>query len=406
MFELNDRKPALVKVIGVGGGGCNAVAHMASAEVEGVELVYTNTDARALQGCRLGAVAQLGPALTRGLGAGADPAVGKDAALEVRAQLAELAQGADMVFVTAGMGGGTGTGAAPVIAQAAREQQILTVAVVTTPFAFEGRKRMAVARRGIEELGRCADSLITIPNERLLPVLGSDFAFVDAFAAVNDVLKDAVQGIAELITRRGLINVDFADVRTVMSGTGPAMMGSGAARGPERARQAIRAAVASPLLEDVDLRGARGILVNVTAGPSLSMGEWHEVGETVEALAAQDATVVVGTVLDEALGDELRVTVVATGLGQQPQARATPPARTEARPPAPQPPAPRPPAPRRPAPSAAPLPVSEAIDYRALEPPPFLRKDGDRAAHLVAGADAPERQELLNLRRFLRQQAP
>jgi len=317
MFELMDSysQSAVIKVVGVGGGGGNAVEHMVAQDIEGVEFICANTDAQALKNVRSRIALQLGTTITKGLGAGANPQVGRDAALEDRERLEEILEGADMVFITAGMGGGTGTGAAPVVAQVAKELGILTVAVVTKPFPFEGTKRMEVADAGITELKHYVDSLITIPNEKLLSVLGKNISLLDAFKAANDILLGAVQGIAELITRPGLINVDFADVRTVMSEMGMAMMGSGKASGDDRAQVAAEAAIASPLLEDVNLSGARGILVNVTAGLDMSIGEFEEVGNTVKSFASDDATVVVGTVIDPEMSGELRVTVVATGLG-------------------------------------------------------------------------------------------
>lgn len=317
MFELVDSVPqnAVIKVIGVGGGGGNAVKHMIASDIEGVEFVCANTDAQALMDIDVRTVLQLGNSMTKGLGAGANPDVGRQAAMEDRERIAEILEGADMVFVTAGMGGGTGTGAAPVVAEIAREMGILTVAVVTKPFPFEGKKRMAIAEAGIRELSERVDSLITIPNEKLLSVLGTKTSLLDAFRAANNVLLGAVQGIADLIIRPGMINVDFADVRTVMSEMGMAMMGTGVATGENRAREAAEAAIRSPLLEDVDLQGARGILVNITAGIDLSLGEFTEVGDTISEFASADATVVVGTVIDPEMKDELRVTVVATGLG-------------------------------------------------------------------------------------------
>ncbi|MEC9156477.1 MAG: cell division protein FtsZ [Pseudomonadota bacterium] len=316
MFELVDSAPqsAVIKVIGVGGGGGNAVEHMVSKQVSGVDFIATNTDAQALKGLAAQTTMQIGSSVTKGLGAGANPDIGRAAALEDRDRIAELLNGSDMVFVTAGMGGGTGTGAAPVVAEVAKELGILTVAVVTKPFDFE--KRKSNAEQGIKELAAHVDSLITIPNEKLLEVLGEKTSVLDAFAAANDVLLGAVQGIADLIIRPGMINVDFADVRTVMSEMGMAMMGTGAAAGENRAREAAEAAIRSPLLEDVDLNGARGILVNVTAGMDLSIGEFTEVGRCVEEFASSDATVVVGTVIDQTLQDEMKVTVVATGLGK------------------------------------------------------------------------------------------
>jgi len=319
MFELLDScgQSAVIKVIGVGGGGGNAVQHMVDANIDGVEFICANTDAQALQNMAARTTLQIGGSITKGLGAGANPDVGRQAAHEDRERIAEVIEGADMLFITAGMGGGTGTGAAPVVAQIAKELGILTVAVVTKPFTFEGSRRLHVAHNGIKELSQYCDSLITIPNEKLQLVLGKQISLLDAFKAANDVLLGAVQGIAELITRPGLINVDFADVRTVMSEMGMAMMGSGTAKGDDRAREAAEAAVASPLLEDIDLMGANGILVNVTAGLDLGIGEFEEVGNTVKEFASENATVVVGTVIDPDMRDELRVTVVATGLGMQ-----------------------------------------------------------------------------------------
>lgn len=319
MFELMDTHTsnAVIKVIGVGGGGGNAVNHMAASNIEGVDFICANTDAQALKGSTVKTILQLGSGITKGLGAGADPSVGRTAAMEDRDRIQDALEGADMVFITAGMGGGTGTGAAPVVAEVAKELGILTVAVVTKPFPFEGSKRRRIAEEGIAELAKTVDSLITIPNEKLLAVLGKEMTLLNAFRAANDVLLNATQGIAELITRPGLINVDFADVKTVMSEMGVAMMGTGAASGEHRAREAAEAAIRSPLLEDIDLAGARGILVNITAGMSLSIGEFDEVGNTVRDFADDDATVVVGTVIDPDLDEELRVTVVCTGLGER-----------------------------------------------------------------------------------------
>ena len=320
-FELVEKLApnAVIKVFGVGGGGGNAVAHMVNAGVEGVEFVTANTDSQAIKQCGAKLQLQLGGNVTKGLGAGANPEVGRQAALEDRERILEALDGADMVFITAGMGGGTGTGAAPVVAQLAKERGILTVAVVTKPFPFEGRRRMQVALKGIEELANHCDSLITIPNEKLITVLGRDATMVQAFRAANDVLLGAVQGIADLIVRPGLINVDFADVRTVMSEMGLAMMGSGSARGDDRAQAAAEAAISNPLLDEVNLAGANGVLVNITAGPDFTMREFDEVGRTIEEFASEDATVVIGTVLDPDMADEVRVTVVATGLNRQAQ---------------------------------------------------------------------------------------
>jgi cell division protein FtsZ len=318
MFELMDAysQSAVIKVVGVGGGGGNAVKHMASCGIEGVEFICANTDRQALLNADVKTTLQIGCNITKGLGAGASPDVGYKAAMEDRDRLEELIQGADMLFITAGLGGGTGTGAAPVIAQIAKELGILTVAVVTKPFDMEGGKRMQVADNGLIELAKSVDSLITIPNEKLLSVLGPDVTLLDAFKSANEVLQGAVQGIAELITREGLINVDFADVRTVMSEMGMAMMGTGVASGEDRAREAAEAAVSSPLLEDINLSGANGILVNVTAGEDLSIGEFTIIGDTVKEYASDDATVVIGTVIDPTMSNTIRVTVVATGLGK------------------------------------------------------------------------------------------
>ena len=397
MFELMDAysQSAVIKVIGVGGGGGNAVAHMVTAGIDGVDFMCINTDAQALKHAKVKTALQIGCNITKGLGAGADPEVGRQAAMEDRDRIVELVEGCDMLFITAGMGGGTGTGAAPVVAQVAKELGILTVAVVTRPFEMEGNKRSYIADNGIAELSKYCDSLITIPNQKLLTVLGPQTTLLDAFKAANQVLQGAVQGIAELITRPGLINVDFADVRTVMAETGMAMMGSGAASGEGRARAAAESAVSSPLLEDINLAGAHGILVNVTAGMDLSIGEFQEVGQIVKQFASDDATVVVGTVIDPELANQVRVTVVATGLGRpaaaarpvQPRealmardsrdARAEPPMRVVRR---------------------APL---SSSDYAALDKPTVQRQRavGDG---LLPAADA---EELLDIPAFLRRQA-
>jgi len=381
MFELMDAytENAVIKVIGVGGGGGNAVEHMVSCGIEGVDFICVNTDAQALKKIKAKTVLQVGGSMTKGLGAGANPDIGRQAALEDRDRLVEVLEGADMVFITAGMGGGTGTGAAPVVAQIAKELGALTVAVVTRPFSFEGRKRSAVAGDGLKELGKHVDSLITIPNQKLVSVLGKDISLLEAFKSANDVLRGAVQGIAELITREGLINVDFADVRTVMSEMGMAMMGTGAASGEDRARMATEMAIASPLLEDVDLMGARGILVNVTAGPDMSMGEFHEVGQIVEELAAEDAVIVVGTVLDPDIGKELRVTVVATGIGHPVKSEQQPPVKLVQR-----------------------NHKSGEVDYGELERPTVIRRRavGDS---MTAPTDADL--EYLDIPAFLRKQA-
>ena len=331
MFELMDTesKNAIIKVIGVGGGGGNAVQNMVDSGIEGVEFICANTDAQALEGSGVNTLLQLGNALTKGLGAGADPGIGREAALEDRERIKELIAGTDMLFITAGMGGGTGTGAAPVVAEMAKELGILTVAVVTKPFPFEGPKRMSVADAGIAELAESVDSLITIPNAKLLTELGKSVTLLDAFKAANDVLLGAVQGISELITRPGLINVDFADVRTVMNEMGVSMMGQGSASGEERATKAAQAAIASPLLDDVDLKGAQGILVNITAGLDMGIMEFEEVGAAIREFASDEAVVVVGTVIDPEMSDEIRVTLVATGLDKKVELKAVPVAPTE-----------------------------------------------------------------------------
>ena len=319
MFELVDNVPqsAVIKVIGVGGGGGNAVNHMIKNNIEGVEFICANTDAQALKNVGARTVLQLGPGVTKGLGAGTNPDIGRKAAIEDRERIAEVLEGADMVFITTGMGGGTGTGAAPVIAEVAKEMGILTVAVVTRPFPFEGKKRMQVADEGIRSLAECVDSLITIPNEKLLTILGKDASLLSAFSKADDVLAGAVRGISDIMQRPGLMNVDFADVKTVMGEMGMAMMGTGSASGPNRAREATEAAIRNPLLEDVNLQGARGILVNITAGLDLSLGEYAAVGEIIEAFASEHATVKVGAVIDADMRDELHVTVVATGLSSR-----------------------------------------------------------------------------------------
>jgi len=319
MFELMEdhNQDAIIKVIGVGGGGGNAVEHMVCQTIEGVEFITANTDSQALRNSSANVTLQMGCDVTKGLGAGANPEIGRKSAEEDRESIKQILQGADMVFIAAGMGGGTGTGAAPVVAEIAKEMGILTVAVVTKPFPFEGKKRMNYAEQGIEFLSKNVDSLITIPNEKLLKVLGPGTSLLDAFKAANNVLLGAVQGIAELITRPGLINVDFADVRTVMSEMGTAMMGSGIASGEDRAEEAAEAAISSPLLEDVDLAGARGILVNITAGMDISIDEFETVGNAVKAFASENATVVVGAVIDPEMTEDLRVTVVATGIGAE-----------------------------------------------------------------------------------------
>jgi cell division protein FtsZ len=401
MFELMDAysQNAVIKVIGVGGGGGNAVAHMVTSGIEGVEFLCINTDAQALKHSKVKTSLQIGCNITKGLGAGADPEIGRQAAMEDRDRIVEMIEGCDMLFITAGMGGGTGTGAAPVVAQVAKELGILTVAVVTRPFEMEGGKRTLVANHGLSELGKYVDSLITIPNQKLLTVLGAKTTLLDAFKSANHVLQGAVQGIAELITRPGLINVDFADVRTVMSETGMAMMGSGAARGENRAKEAAEMAVSSPLLEDINLSGAHGILVNVTAGMDLSIGEFQQVGEIVKQFASDDATVVVGTVIDPELSDEMRVTVVATGLGRPEVAHGRAPFGREV--PTLQKVAPQQAAPAEPAMRVVPRRPLTAADYAALDKPAVQRQRavGDGLHGTM------ESEDVLDIPAFLRRQA-
>ena len=393
MIELIDTEQpeAVIKVIGVGGCGGNAVDHMIGNGVAGVEFICANTDAQALKRNQSKITMQLGGNVTKGLGAGANPEVGRQAAIEDRERIAEMIQGADMLFITAGMGGGTGTGAAPIVAEIAREMGVLTVAVVTKPFAFEG-KRKKIAEAGIEALKQHVDSLIIIPNDRLMEVLGDDVSYEDAFRASNDVLNGAVAGIAEVINCPGLVNVDFADVRTVMSENGVAMMGSAMASGPDRAQVAAERAAASPLLEDVNLTGARGVLVNITASKSLKLKEVHEVMNTIRSFTAEDATVIFGSVLDESIGDQLRVTIVATGLGgsvakRQPQIVNSAPAMA-----------------RTGTDDAVGAPMSSpagAINYHDLDTPAFARKRRDATVNAMqqSGIDT------LDIPAFLRKQA-
>ncbi len=387
-FEMVDEfgQNAVIKVIGIGGGGSNAVDYMVSSNIEGVEFICANTDAQALRRTSAKVMLQIGGELTKGLGAGANPEVGKQAAMDDRDRIQEVIRGADMVFLTAGMGGGTGTGAAPVFAEIARDLGALTVAVVTKPFPFEGNKRRIIAERGIDELSRYVDSLITIPNEKLLPVLGKDTSLLQAFAAANNVLLGAVQGIAELITRPGLINVDFADVRTVMAEMGMAMMGTGSASGENRAREAAERAIASPLLENINLHGARGILVNITGGLDLSIGEFDAVGNVVKEFASEEAVVVVGTVIDPELQDEIRVTVVATGLESSRGTVAESPVRLVEK-------------------------ASDGkVDYDKLERPTVIRQQPERVRKLnvsPASTSSPSEDDLdyLDIPAFLRRQA-
>jgi len=396
MFELMDAysQSAVIKVVGVGGGGGNAVKHMASCGIEGVDFICANTDRQALLNADVKTTLQIGCNITKGLGAGASPDVGYKAAMEDRDRLQELIEGADMLFITAGLGGGTGTGAAPVIAQIAKELGILTVAVVTKPFDMEGGKRMQVADNGLIELAKSVDSLITIPNEKLLSVLGPDVTLLDAFKSANEVLQGAVQGIAELITREGLINVDFADVRTVMSEMGMAMMGTGVASGEDRAREAAEAAVSSPLLEDINLSGANGILVNVTAGEDLSIGEFTVIGDTVKEYASDEATVVIGTVIDPTMSNTIRVTVVATGLGKGivgsvKRDGEIEPLQATGR--------------NAPAEKDVPAAASGTPDYGDLDVPPAIRGRQKAVGHDVA--DLQEDLDLLDIPAFLRRQA-
>lgn len=379
MFELMDSiaQDAIIKVIGVGGGGGNAVTHMVASGIDGVDFICANTDAQALVKIEGATTLQIGGNITKGLGAGANPDIGRQAALEDREVIQESIMGADMVFITAGMGGGTGTGAAPVVAQIARDMGILAVGVVTKPFVFEGGSRMKVAMAGINELSQHVDSLITIPNDKLLSVYGRDFDLMNAFKGANDVLHNAVQGITELITHPGVINVDFADVRTVMSQNGMGMMGSGLAGGEERARLAAEAAIASPLLEDVNIAGARGILVNVT-GTNLTLGEFEDIGAIISSFSSEEATVVMGTAIDDGLQDELRVTVVATGLGQ-----ANKPA-------------------SKPAMKSVKRASNGDLDYGELDKPAIVRKKA--AATDMSSVDMFD-DEMLDIPAFLRRQA-
>ncbi|MDF2867917.1 MAG: ftsZ [Gammaproteobacteria bacterium] len=381
MFELTDANPhnAVIKVIGVGGGGGNAVEHMMSQRIDGVDFICANTDSQALKKSSAPLHIQLGEEITKGLGAGANPEVGRQSAEADRERIREILTGADMVFITAGMGGGTGTGAAPVIAQISKELGILTVAVVTKPFNFEGRQRMVAADGGIKQLSQNVDSLITIPNNKLLSVLGKNVSLLNAFKAANDVLLGAVQGIAELITRPGLINVDFADVRTVMSAMGMAMMGTGVGTGENRARQAAESAISSPLLEDVNLSGARGVLVNITGGLDMSIGEFEEVGDIVKNFTSEDATVVVGTVIDSDMQDELRVTVVATGLGLPAGQTGTASIAEKNRP------------------------EARGFDYQQLDRPAFMRKQTP-VVNRAVNNDAGQEMEYLDIPAFLRRQ--
>ncbi|TCV83013.1 cell division protein FtsZ [Sulfurirhabdus autotrophica] len=385
MFELMDTQTqeAVIKVIGVGGCGGNAVDHMINYGVQGVEFICANTDAQAVKRNQAKTVLQLGSNVTKGLGAGANPEIGREAALEDRERIAELIEGADMLFITAGMGGGTGTGAAPIVAEVAKEMGILTVAVVTKPFGFEG-KRQRIAQEGIEALSKHVDSLIVIPNDKLMQVLGDDVSMLDAFKAANDVLHGAVSGIAEVINCPGLVNVDFADVKTVMSEMGMAMMGSASASGVDRAVIAAEKAVASPLLEDINLSGARGVLVNITASMSMKMKEVHDVMNTIKGFTAEDATVIVGTVIDESMGDDLRVTMVATGLGSPLNRQQNKPLMVI-----------------RTGTDNAPLQVDSQVDYATLDQPAVMRRRRDATIEAMKQSGV----ELLDIPAFLRKQA-
>ncbi|MCM2460845.1 cell division protein FtsZ [Pseudomonas sp. CG7] len=396
MFELVDNIPAspVIKVIGVGGGGGNAVNHMVKSNIEGVEFICSNTDAPALKSIGARTLLQLGTGVTKGLGAGATPEVGRQAALEDRERIAEVLQGTNMVFITTGRGGGTGTGAAPIIAEVAKEMGILTVAVVTRPFPFEGRKRMQIADEGIRLLSESVDSLITIPNEKLLTILGKDASLLSAFAKADDVLAGAVRGISDIIKRPGMINVDFADVRTVMSEMGMAMMGTGCASGPNRAREATEAAIRNPLLEDVNLQGARGILVNITAGPDLSLGEYSDVGSIIEAFASEHAMVKVGTVIDPDMRDELHVTVVATGLGakiEKPVKVIDNTVHTSMA--------------SQPQQQAASRQEAPAVNYRDLDRPTVMRNQAQAGAATAAKMNPQDDLDYLDIPAFLRRQA-
>ncbi len=376
-FELVDSysDSANIKVVGVGGGGGNAVAHMLQTAIDGVDFICANTDVQALKKSQARIQLQIGANITKGLGAGANPELGRQAALEDRERIQEVLNGTDMVFITTGMGGGTGTGAAPVIAQIAKDMGILTVAVVTKPFPFEGKKRMEQAMIGIRELEKQVDSLIVIPNEKLLAVMGKSASLMDAFNSANNVLFSAVQGISELITRPGVINVDFADVRTTMEGMGAAMMGIGVASGEGRAREATEAAIHSPFLEDIELRGARGILVNVTAGPDLTIGDYNEIGAIISEMAADDANVKIGTSLDMDMEGEIRVTVVATGLMGKQAAQAAQAERPRV------------------------VVNNEARDHARAEPA------AHSAAPVMVGNNALKYDELIDIPAFLRRQA-
>ena len=371
---------AVIKVIGVGGGGGNAVNHMAGDGIEGVEFICANTDAQALDKLDVDKKVQLGQETTKGLGAGTDPDKGEEAALEDKERIKEIMDGADMIFLTAGMGGGTGTGAIPIFAEVAREMEILTVAIVTKPFSFEGLKKQQVAKQGIAELEKHVDSLITVPNEKLLSVLGNKITLVAAFNEANKVLLEAVQGITELITHPGLINVDFADVKTVMSDMGVAIMGTGSATGENRAREAAEKAIACPLLDDINLQGARGILVNISAA-DVNIAEFNEVGSIVHEFASEDAVCKIGTAINPDLGDEIKVTVVATGMGGSGAVLGVK--------------------------SVIPIKKTGELDYKILDRPTVLRSEGAKARETRFGAQPKNETDLdfLDIPAFLRRQA-
>ena len=385
MIELIDTQSqeAVIKVIGVGGCGGNAIDHMIARGVQGVEFICANTDAQALKRNQAKVQLQLGGEITKGLGAGANPEIGRQAALEDRERIAELITGADMLFLTAGMGGGTGTGAAPIVAEIAKELGVLTVAVVTKPFAFEG-KRQRIAQEGLDALSQHVDSLIVIPNDKLMQVLGTQVTLDEAFQAANEVLHGAVAGIAEIISCPGMINVDFADVRTVMAEMGMAMMGSAKADGPDRARVAAEQAVACPLLEDINISDARGVLVNISASKAtFQLQEMYDVMETIKAFAAESATVIVGTVYDEGLEASLRVTIVATGLGKPVSRHQAKPLAVVAQ-------------------KAGTDNMPIDVDYNALEQPAVIRRR-NRDATIEAMRQSGV--EMLDIPAFLRKQA-
>ena len=391
IVEGRQSEQAVIRVIGVGGGGGNTVNQMVEAGIEGVEFICANTDRQHLERCKTDTILQIGGNITRGLGAGCDPAKGREAALEDKDRIRELIEGTDMVFIAAGMGGGTGTGAAPVIAEVAREMDILTVAVVTKPFTFEGKKRAAAAINGIEQLQKCADSLILIPNDKLQAVMGPKATMKDAFKAANDVLQNAVQGIADLITRPGYVNLDFADINNVMRSRGKAMMGMGMASGDKRASEAVEMALSSPLLDDLELSNASGLLVNITCDDSLEMGEISEIMERVNEIASAEVDTKFGTSLDMSLEGEIRVTVVATGLGAAVAATQQPPVHGQADQGVVVPLAPRV------------APTGEARTQDMEKPAYARRKVANGGTEMMGGGFGED--EILNIPAFLRNQA-